>query len=267
MNQIVTTDPRTHLDLARAFADSKMVPEHFRKSIGDCYIAIGLAHRYGMDPWTLMQEMYIISGKPMMSGKLSAAILNNSLAEPLRPEYAGEGDERTITLTGRPEGEAQPLSVTLKVKDAKTENAQWKKAPDQMLMYSAARMWGRRYTPDILLGIVFDDEDIPGATAAARTPIAAPAAREDAVDPHTGEVFDTPTALDKDPNEKFYDWGARLVTALRGATDIDTVDAWLASNADTLAECEKQAPKVHSNITSAVKQHKMDLLNTEGRTQ
>ena len=56
-----------------------------QESVGDCYIAIALASRYHMDPWTLMQEMYIISGKPMMSGKLSAAILNNSLAEPLRP--------------------------------------------------------------------------------------------------------------------------------------------------------------------------------------
>src|SRR6478609_8015116 len=101
MNQLTTTDTRANLDLARAFADSKMVPEQFKKSIGDCYIAIALAQRYRMDPWTLMQEMYIISGKPMMSGKLSAAILNNSLADPLRPEYEGEGDEREITLTGR----------------------------------------------------------------------------------------------------------------------------------------------------------------------
>ena len=80
-----------------------MVPEQFRKSVGDCYIAINLANRYKMDPWILMQELYIISGKPMMSGKLVTAILNNSLAEPLRPEYTGDGDNRTITLTGRPE--------------------------------------------------------------------------------------------------------------------------------------------------------------------
>jgi hypothetical protein len=276
MSQLTTVaiDTRANLELARAFADSKMVPEHFKKSVGDCYIAINLASRYGMDPWTLMQEMYIISGKPMMSGKLATAILNHSLADPLRPEYSGDGDERTIKLTGRPEDETAPLSVTLKVKDAKTANEQWKKNPDQMLMYAGARMWGRRYAPDILLGVVFDDEEIPGvttaplvpATATPRTQFAA-ALQAEVIDEKTGEVFDSPQVLSKVESEKWYDWGARFVACFRGARDIDTIDAWLAANADTLAECEKSAPKVHGNILSAVKQCKLDLLNRETAAQ
>ena len=269
MNQLTTTtvtDTRANLELARAFADAKMVPDHFKKSVGDCYIAVNLAGRYGMDPWTLMQELYIISGRPMMSGKLATAILNHSLADPLRPEYAGDGEEREITLTGRPEGEVKPLSVKLKVKDAKTANEQWKKNPDQMLMYSGARMWGRRYTPDILLGILFDDEEVPGITImpeTVRTPIAAPAepARAEVIDAQTGEVFDRPTAIPKDPDEKFYDWGARLVACLRAAPDVNTIDEWLAANAEGLASCEKEATKVHGNIINAVKKCKTDLMN------
>jgi len=274
MNQLTTTatDTRANLELAKAFADSKMVPEQFKKSVGDCYIAINLASRYRMDPWTLMQEMHIVQGKPFMSGKLSAAILNHSLADPLRPEYSGDGDEREIVLTGRPEGEEKPLSVKLKVKDAKTANEQWKKNPDQMLMYAGARMWGRRYTPDILLGIVFDDEEIPGVTTlpdGPRTKIASPPtqARAEVIDEQTGEVFDTPASLPKTPDEKWYDWGARFVACFRGAPDIDTIDRWLAANSDTLAECEKAAPKIHGNIGSAVKQCKMDLLNREAAPQ
>jgi hypothetical protein len=273
MNQLVTVDTRANLELAKAFADSKMVPDHFKKSVGDCYIAINLANRYGMDVWTLMQELYLINGKPMMSGKLATAILNNSLADPLRPEYSGAGEEREIKLTGRPEGEEKPLSVELKVKDAKTQNEQWRKNPDQMLMYAGARMWGRRYTPDILLGIVFDDEEIPGVNAPLpdkpRTAIASPTtqARADVIDQLTGEVFDTPAELPKNPTEKWYDWGARFVACFRGAPDIDTIDRWLAANSDTLAECEKEAPKVHGNIGSAVKQCKMDLLNKETAAQ
>ncbi|MBT1509486.1 hypothetical protein KIP88_03130 [Bradyrhizobium sp. SRL28] len=266
MNQLTTTptDTRANLDLARAFADSKMVPEHFKKSIGDCYIAIGLAARYRMDPWTLMQEMYIIQGKPMMSGKLSAAILNNSLAEPLRPEYSGAGDDRTIVLTGRPEGEDRPLSVELKVKDARTQNEQWKKNVDQMLMYSAARMWGRRYTPDILLGIVFDDEEIPGVTAPAqRTPIASPPTQPkgDIIDQLTGEVLDSPAELQLTQDEKWHDWGKRFVTAVRTSPDIDSADQWLAANAEIIAKCEKENTKVHGNILAAVKDFKLSLLN------
>ena len=274
MSQQLTTTPdiRSNLELARAFADSKMVPEHFKKSVGDCFIAINLAIRHGMDPWSVMQELYIIQGKPMMSGKMAIAILNNSLAEPLRPTYAGEGDERTITLWGRPEGDESPLSVTLKVKDAKTTNEQWKKNADQMLMYSAARMWGRRYTPDLILGIVFDDEEIPSRTtdglrmapATARTPIAAPQpVSGEVIDQNTGEVFDSPRAIPRDANEKFYDWGARLVACVRAAGSIDIIDAWLANNADTLAECEKEAPKVHGNLMAAVKTAKLGLMEKE----
>jgi hypothetical protein len=278
MNQLTVQDTRANLELARAFADSKMVPDHFKKSIGDCYIAIGLASRYGMDPWTLMMELYIISGKPMMSGKLATAILNNSLADPLRPEYSGDGEERTIVLSGRPEGETAPLSVTLKVKDAKTQNEQWRKNPDQMLMYAAARMWGRRYTPDILLGILFDDEEIPGASLVPgqpRTQLEPPGRPgspdhalsrklgEAPVDPHTGEVLETPVTLPKWETEKWYDWGVRLVGCVRSSPDIDTVDKWLAENSDILDACKKDAPKVHGNILSAVNQAKMELLQKE----
>jgi hypothetical protein len=266
--QLAPVDTRANLELAKAFADSKMVPDQFKKSVGDCYIAINLANRYRMDPWTLMQEMYIISGKPMMSGKLATAILNNSLADPLRPEYSGDGDDRTIVLSGRPEGEAAPLSVTLKVKDARTNNENWKKIPDQMLMYAGARMWGRRYTPDILLGILFDDEELsavnPVPLNTPRTPIAAPPrAHADVIDEKTGEVFDTPVALPKTPNQKWYDWGARLVACIRSAPDIDTIDRWQAANYDLLTECEKEAPKVYGNFVKAASEFKMELLQRE----
>jgi hypothetical protein len=270
MNQIVATDVRTTLELAKAFSESKMVPDHFKKSVGDCYIAIRLADHYGMEPWMLMQEMYLIQGKPSMSGKMAIAILNHSLADPLRPEYSGEGDEREITLYGRPEGEAQSLSVKLKVKDAKTTNELWKKQPDQMLMYASARMWGRRYTPQILLGIVFDDEidamnpssfmKSVNSTSSFPAQAEAPQQRPEVIDHETGEILSEPTALPKNPNEKWYDWGARLVATIRSSTGIAEVDQWLAVNNETLALCEKEAPKVRGNISNAVSQFKMDLL-------
>jgi hypothetical protein len=275
MTQLTTVavDTRADLELARAFSEAKMVPEQYRKSPGDCYIAIQLARRFKMDCWSVMQEMFLVQGRPMMSGKLATAILNNSLAEPLRPEYAGEGDERTITLTGRPEGEEKPLSVTAKVKDAKTQNEQWKRNPDQMLMYFAARMWGRRYAPDILLGIVFDDEEIPGVNAPLpdkpRTPIAAPVQSQpkgDIIDQLTGEVLEGPAALPMKPEEKPYDWGKRFVEAFHSSPDIDTVDAWLAANADIIAGFEKDAPKVHGNLNKAVSEFKMKLLHNEDGT-
>jgi hypothetical protein len=266
MNQLAVMDPRATLELAKAFADSKMVPEHFKKSVGDCYIAINLANRYGMDAWTLMQEMYLIQGKPMMSGKLATAILNNSLADPLRPTYAGEGDEREITLSGRPEG-SEPLTVKLKVKDAKTANEQWKKNPDQMLMYAASRMWGRRYTPDIILGIVFDDEEVPAPTLVPRTPttsLAAPArSGPEVIDDKTGEVLDHPVRIELRAGERYHDWGQRFLAATRSSPDIDSVDKWIAVNNETIEQCKKDAPQAHGHLGAALNDIKMKLLQKE----
>lgn len=269
MNQLVITDVHANLKLAEAFADAKLVPDHFKKSVGDCYIAVNLANRYGMDPWTLMQELYIIQGKPMMSGKLASAILNHSLADPLRPEYSGEGDERTITLSGRPEGEAAPLSVRIKVKDARTANEQWKKNPDQMLMYCAARTWGRRFTPDILLGIVFDDEEVPNRTAPASPPAAlapAPGLKPQAPplhDPETGEIK-PPHEIEiqynaKNEPETFAEWALRFVAAVRTSGTIADIAAWNQCNADKIIEIEEAEPKTYTKLVNAVNRKRIDL--------
>jgi hypothetical protein len=270
MNQVtVVTDTRANLELAKAFAEAKMVPDHFKKSVGDCYIAVNLANRYGMDPWTLMQELYIISGRPMMSGKLATAILNHSLADPLRPVYSGEGDERTITLSGRPEGEAEALSVKLKVKDARTANEQWKKNPDQMLMYAASRTWGRRFAPDILLGIVFDDEEIPtGAprpNAVSTPPAPAPGLKPTATPPYdaeTGEIK-PPHALDvhiaDGQPETFVEWGARFINHIRTSDTVAEIAAWNECNADKLVEIKESAPKVYARLEAAINAHRIAL--------
>jgi hypothetical protein len=237
-----------------------------------------------------MQEMYIINGRPMLSGKLSAAILNNKLAEPLRPVYSGaEGsDDRIITVTGRPQGEAEPLSITLRVRDAKTNNEQWKKNPDQMLMYAASRIWGRRYTPAILLGITFDDEEIIGRTVPpitipnAMTPIAAPpqqhvasrkhdpatAPREpiaasqaqhpELVDPETGEIITDPVELPCKPGEEWRPWCQRVLAGIRSSPDIDTIDRWLALNARDLGVLFAEKPALHANFMHAVQQQKLE---------
>lgn len=272
MNQITTTtaaDTRVNLDLAKAFAEAKMVPDHFKKSVGDCYIAVNLAQRYGMDPWTLMQELYIISGRPMMSGKLATAILNNSLADPLRPTYSGEGEDRTITLSGRLEGETEPLSVKIKVRDAKTQNEQWKKNPDQMLMYCAARMWGRRFAPDILLGIIFDDEEIPGVTAPP-SPAPAPGLKPQITPPHdaeTGEI-EPPHHLEflDDPQtnepERWAEWGARFIAAVRTADTEQQVVAWENLNMQKIAEMKDGSPKAHAKLEAAINAHRIKLVAT-----
>ena len=62
--------------------------------------------------------------------------------------------------------------MTLSVGEAKTDNAMWTKDPDQKLCYSGAIRWARRHCPQVLLGIIAEDEPQSlGATPLDTTPL------------------------------------------------------------------------------------------------
>ena len=277
MNALVPLEPQQALSIAQAFAGAKMVPQQFKQSVGDCYIAVTMAHRYGMDPFLLMQEMYIINGRPMLSGKLTAAIVNHNLAEPLTPVYSGEGDNRKITITGRVEGR-EPQTIELTVKQAKTSNEQWTKNPDQMLFYAGSRQWARRYTPASILGIVFDDE--VDTTPAGPRPIAElppiqshPQLRdaiEEVIDRQTGEVTekfkDVPPykiELGGDPptTMNWRAWGEEFAAHIKLCNTIDDVDAWLQLNQDGYLAMKKDYPRMFGALQSAIDTVKEGLVN------
>ena len=55
-------------------------------------------------------------------------------------------------------GETEPRSITHSFKDAKTTNEMWIKQPDQQLVYSGSRVWARRWTPGVMLGVYVPEE-------------------------------------------------------------------------------------------------------------
>jgi hypothetical protein len=262
MNQEVLDQTRS-MSIAQALATAKMVPAQFRNSPGDCYIAVNMAHRYGMDPWMLMQEMYIINGRPMLSGKLTAAICNHNLAEPLTPVYSGEGDNRKAVITGRQEGR-EPQSIELTVKHAKTTNEQWIKNPDQMLFYAGSRMWARRYTPAAILGIVFDDEVDDAPHLAPEIPkdlpkIQAPEQHE-IINPQTGQVTDKPVEIVV--GVSWRDWGNKLIYACRQTASIEEIDQWLMLNQNTLLRMKDQKNETFLTVQGAIDARKQELVGT-----
>ena len=262
MNTLPTAPrPNPAMTEAHAYASAKMIPAAFRNSPGDCLIAIRMAERYGMDPFMLMLEMYIISGRPMLSGKLTAAICNHSLAEPLTPEYSGPefSDDRKVKITGRAEG-CEPRSIELTVRQAKTNNEQWIKNPDQMLMYAGSRVWARRYTPASMLGIVFDDEEMPKA----HSPGAFGAATEVAVStvaeatPH-----EAPRVVEQIGGDTWQSWSDRFLTCIRTASFLSEAAMWWEMNKATLARLHKEDPSLFEMLRDEVDVVK-DRLHEEG---
>ena len=146
--------------VAKMFSSSDLVPDAFKGKIANCTIALEMAHRMGANPMAVMQNLYIVHGRPGWSAQFIIACLNQcGKFSPLRFEITGEGDKRVCVawakeLESGERLEGPPVSIQL----AKDEGwlgksgSKWKTMPDLMLRYRAATFFGRLYAPDLLMG-------------------------------------------------------------------------------------------------------------------
>lgn len=161
--------------VARAMAEMSILPDHLKTAgsgnnrtflpksqvVANCFRIVNQAVRWEMDPYAIVDETYVVGGKLGYSGKLVAGVVNSRarLLGRLHYSHDGTGDAMTVTVTGRfKDDPEQVCKVTLSVKDAKTDNQMWKKDPEQKLCYSGAIKWARRYCPEVVLGVLTDDD-------------------------------------------------------------------------------------------------------------
>ena len=62
--------------MARMLADSALVPDAYRNAPQNCVVAIDIANRMGVSPLMVMQNLYVVKGKPSWSGSFCAAAIN-----------------------------------------------------------------------------------------------------------------------------------------------------------------------------------------------
>jgi hypothetical protein len=98
---------RDAMDLATMMSKGKLVPQALQQSPSDCLMVIEQSVRWGMSPFAVAQEVSVIQGKMMYSGKIVAAALHTSgvLDGRLSYEYAGENGAMSVTVTGMLRGE------------------------------------------------------------------------------------------------------------------------------------------------------------------
>lgn len=148
------------MNLAKAMASAKMVPQHLQGSPGDCLMVIEQAMRWQMSPFAVAQATAIVRGKMCFEGKLVAAAIQTSgiLEGRLRYDFEGSEENRKVICSGRIRGESKERTVEVTLESAKTNNEWWSKTPDQMLTYHSARVWARRHAPEVMLGVYSPDE-------------------------------------------------------------------------------------------------------------
>lgn len=155
--------------MAKPLATSQLIPTAYRNRIDDCLIALEIAQRIGASPLGVLQNLYIVHGKPAWSSQFLIACINASgKFSPLRYKMTGEKGKQTfgcIAWSKDMDGEVlESPEVTMAMAVAEgwstKSGSKWKAMPELMLRYRAATLFARLYAPELTMGIRSTDEVI-----------------------------------------------------------------------------------------------------------
>ena len=155
-------------DIGKMFASSQLVPQAYQGKPMDCTIAVDMANRMGISPMMVMQNLYVVKGKPSWSGQACMSLIRGAKEfKDVRPVYTGERDTDSwgcyIKATYRDTGEVvRGTEVTIGMAKAEEwyqkSGSKWKTMPEQMLAYRAAAFFARVYIPNALMGVSVEGE-------------------------------------------------------------------------------------------------------------
>ena len=201
--------------IAKMLSSSTLVPEQYRavtkvkagkdnfgnmtyrdepnpNGLSNCVIALNMSNRMGADPLMVMQNLYLIEGRPAWSAQFIMAAINScGRFSALRFEIVDLGEKeveytttewvnrkketstKKITINDmsciafaveRETGErieSSKITIEMAVKEGWfTKNgSKWQTMPEQMLRYRSASFFGRVYAPELLMGLRSADEE------------------------------------------------------------------------------------------------------------
>lgn len=152
--------------VAKMLSTSTLVPKEYQNNIQNTMIALEMANRIGANPMMVMQNLYVVHGKPSWSSTFIIASINScGKFSPLRFVKEGEGDNFGCTAWAYDKENGEKLEgpkvtwtmVKAEGWDAKN-GSKWKTMPELMFMYRAAAFFGRLYAPEVLMGMLSTDE-------------------------------------------------------------------------------------------------------------
>ncbi|WP_296283616.1 hypothetical protein [uncultured Acinetobacter sp.] len=201
--------------IAKMLSSSTLVPEQYRATIqkkagkdeygnqqwreepnpnglSNCVIALNMSNRMGADPLMVMQNLYLVNGRPSWSSQFIMAGINSSgrfSALRFEIEDLGEKDvecTETVWENRKPKKisktvkihdfscvawaieretgerlESSKITIEMAVKEGwyTKEGSKWQTMSEQMLRYRAASFFGRVYAPELLMGLRSAEEE------------------------------------------------------------------------------------------------------------
>jgi len=200
--------------MAKLFASAEFVPETFKGKVADCLIALDMAARLKANPIAVMQNIYVVHGRPAWSAQFLVACINKSglFKTPLRYRFSGkEGTSEYGCVAWALDASGEVLEsskITIGMADAegwsKKNGSKWKTMPEQMLRYRAATFFARAYCPELTMGMMTNDEvrDVFGADSVkAIHPVRVEQTTDNRKQITAAEVIDIEPAREREPGE------------------------------------------------------------------
>lgn len=150
---------------AQVLAQSTLVPKEYQgqNGLANCMIALNMANRMGADPLMVMQNLYIVHGRPGWSSQFLISTFNTSgKFSALRYEWVGERGKDSFGCRAwaaeKATGEkltGSTVTIDLAKKEGwyQKNGSKWQTMPEQMLMYRSAAWFIRAYAPELAMGM------------------------------------------------------------------------------------------------------------------
>lgn len=152
----------------KALAASTLVPEQFQGNIPNCLIALEMAQRIGASPLMVMQNLYVVYGRPAWSAKFLIASFNQcGRFSAIRYEWHGKRDSdewscrawaAEKTTGERIEGPWISIALAKSEGWYAKKGSKWQTIPELMLCYRAASWLVNTHAPEISMGLNTADE-------------------------------------------------------------------------------------------------------------
>ena len=167
----IFADPQTFqgaMNMACTLADSTIVPKDYQKNPSNCLIAIEMAARLGTSPMMVMQNLFVVNGRPAWSSQWIISMINNSrkYKDVLQYEMGHAPEDGNLSCyawaVDRAGNKVVGPKITMNMAEAEgwlnKNGSKWKTMPEVMIRYRAASFFGRLNCPDMIMGIYSQEE-------------------------------------------------------------------------------------------------------------
>ena len=162
------------LRAADMLSKTSIIPQSYQNKPQDCFVAIEMANLMGVSPIVVMQNMYVVKGKPSWAGQACTMLINScGKFKDVKHIYTGEKGKPNrgcyVTATRISDGsQVDGVEVTMQMAQSEgwTSNSTWRNMPALLLAYRASAFFARVSSPAAVLGVqtaeeVYDADSTP----------------------------------------------------------------------------------------------------------